>query len=164
MGIWICKPDGTIQCQDVKGESLAEARARLERVIGPENVIGERQFSVPVFKLCGMPTGRTNAFELTEIGHHLLFHGFVGSLGFRNCRPETKAMASVAVADEKPELATLIEQSGVTGAANNPVLVRELIGHPVRVYEKGSMITKDFRPDRVNVVTLDGLIHDIWFG
>ena len=53
-----------------------------------------------------------------------------------------------------------------SAAFGTPVLVRELVGHPLRVYEDGQPITKDYRPERVNIVLTPGtdVIMDIWFG
>ena len=160
---WVCRFDGSIQCSDATGQSLAAARAELAAVVGGDNVLNERRFSVPMIQLCGMPTGVTNAFELTEFGYWLLYRGFVGTLGFRDCDPEAKLRTVRGIVADS-NFGELVEQSRVTAAAANPVLVRELIGHPVRVYEQGNVLQGDYVSDRVNVETRGGRITNIWFG
>ena len=45
------------------------------------------------------------------------------------------------------------------------VQIRELLNRPLRVYKTGEAITKDFRPERVNIeVSEKNFIRDIWFG
>jgi hypothetical protein len=47
----------------------------------------------------------------------------------------------------------------------NPVFIRELVGHPLRVFKTGDPLTDDWRPDRCNIETNDKkVIVNIWFG
>ncbi len=87
--IWVCKHDGTIQCQpDVNEISLQDARAELVEIIGAQNVLrGEKRITT-VIQLCGSPTGNHNAFELTDEGYELLVNGAVGPLGWEKCPGE----------------------------------------------------------------------------
>lgn len=48
---------------------------------------------------------------------------------------------------------------------STPVLIRELVGHPLRVFKPGDVGTMDYVPKRVNIkVDASGFIEDITFG
>lgn len=159
MSVWVCKCDGTIQCDPNSSEiSLETMREELASIIGEDNIISMEKRSQPMIQVCGAPTGRMNAYQITPAGWCILNRGFVGRQGFNVC----------------PDGATEQEESGATvnvgraiGAltSGNPTLIRELIGHPLRVYQTGDAITKDWRPDRVNIETDENaVIVDVWFG
>jgi len=95
-----------------------------------------------------------------------LYHGFVGPLGFRDCPGEGEhAIPGVTDQSEaEPGFAVGVALTGVSSVASTPMLVRDLIGHLVRVYEQGSVISLDFIVGRVNIVTKEGVIADIWYG
>ncbi len=100
-----------------------------------------------MIQLCGMPTGAANSYEITEEGWRTLNDGIVGPNGFFECNgkhTELQMRHSVQ---------------------SNPTLIKELVGHPIRVYKTGDGLTQDWRPARVNFETNDGGdIVDIWFG
>lgn len=154
MGVWVCKPDGTIQCDtDSREISLEQMRDELASVIGADNIIGMEKRSQPIIQVCGAPTGRMNAYEITPSGWYILNHGIVGRQGFNLCAPE--------------EEDGVVNVGRVIGALTsaNPTTVKELIGHSLRVYTTGDPITNDWRPDRVNIETDgNGIIVDVWFG
>ena len=156
--IWVCKPDGTIQCdEDSKEITLEEMRGQLASLIGEDNIIGMRKISKPMIQLCGMPTGKMNAYEITEKGALILERGFVGRQGFNPCSVEVDAKSASSELNIGEIIGSL--------TCHNPTTIRELIGHPLRVYKTGDAITKDWRPDRVNIeINSNGLIVNIWFG
>ena len=95
---WVCKADGTVQCQENPEIPLEVMRAQLAAVIGDKEILRAEKRSHIVIRLCGFPTGRVNAYELTEHGYWLLTHGFIGPMGFALCDlPE----AAVAASDSK---------------------------------------------------------------
>ena len=153
--VWVFKFDGTIQCDPDSVEiTLEEMRQELSRIIGEGNIVSMEKRSREMIQLCGMPTGSANAYEITEEGWYILNHGIVGRLGFCLCS-DSKSDKDV----------TNIGQ--VIGAitSSNPVMIRELVGHPLRIYKTGDAITKDWRPERVNIELSDKeTIVDVWFG
>jgi hypothetical protein len=154
--VWVCKSDGTIQCdQDSKEITLEEMRKQLAMIIGEDNILGMEKRSVPMIQLCGMPTGSVNAYEITEKGEFLLENGFVGRLGFNPCP------AAVAGLDATVNIGQMIG----TLTSSNPTTIKELVGHPLRMYKTGDPLTDDWRPDRANIETNDkGVIVQVWFG
>ena len=52
-GIWVCKPDGTIQCQNEPEITLAEARNRLALLVGEQNILEEKKHYIIVIWMCG---------------------------------------------------------------------------------------------------------------
>jgi len=49
--------------------------------------------------------------------------------------------------------------------ASNPQFVQELVGHPLRVYKTGDILTTDWRPDRCNIeISEQRRIVKVWFG
>lgn len=137
---WVYKFDGSIQCDvNARAIPLEEMRRELEEIIGAQQVLAMEKRSIVTIRLCGMPTGAVNAYEITREGWELLERGTVGRRGFYDW-PEEES-------------------------SRGPTTVRELIGRPVRVYRRGDPITMDHRPDRVNVETDDSsVIVDIRFG
>lgn len=84
--VWVCKPDGTIQCDgDSKEITLEEMGKELAMIIDKDNIISMKKISTPTIQRCGMPTGNMNAYEITESGALLLESGFMGPLGFKRC-------------------------------------------------------------------------------
>ncbi|MBA4141754.1 MAG: hypothetical protein H0X43_01860 [Nitrosospira sp.] len=156
--IWVCKPDGTIQCdEDSKEITLEKMRDELASIIGEDNIVSMKKTSRPMIQLCGMPTGSMNAYEITERGAFILERGIVGRQGFNPCSPEKYAQS----------LSSEVNIGQVIGSLTscNPTTVKELTGHPLRVYKTGDFLTRDWRPDRVNIeVNNEGIIVDIWFG
>jgi len=138
--IWVCKPDGTIQCGYAREITLEEMRIELAGLIGDSNIRNMEKRSRFVPAVCGAPTGILNAYEITEEGWRLLDNGIRGRQGFEPCEGE-----------EIPN--------------PQPVQIQELVGRPLRVYKTGEAITKDRIPNRVNIETDDqGVIVNIWFG
>ena len=160
---WVCKPDGAIQCQEIAGTSLEEMRKYLDLLVGSENILAQEKKQVIVPTVCGFPTGSRNAYLLTELGYEILLHGVRGREGFADC-PAGPVPGLSGGSDKPLNFGELLEVGAVTSAATIPVLIRDLIGTLVRVYEQGSPITQDFRPERTNIVTKDQDIADIWFG
>lgn len=140
--IWVCKQDGSIQCEPGGGVTLEEMRKELAELIGEENILKMEQRSVTVIQVCGSPTGNLNAYLITEEGWRLLNDGIRGRQNFNPCEGE----------DPPPPQPV-------------PVQIEELIGRPLRVYKTGEVITQDFISNRVNIETDDqGVIVNIWFG
>jgi hypothetical protein len=137
---WVYKPDGTIQCDETeRAIPLEEMRVELGGIIGAAEVLRMEKRAVATIRMCGMPAGAVNAYEITEEGWTLLSSGTVGRRGFHDW-PE----------EEEPR---------------GPATVRELIGRPVRVYRRGDPVTMDHRPERVDVETDDSnVIVGIRFG
>ena len=152
--VWVCKFDGTIQCESESSEiSLEEMRGELASFIGEDNIVNMEKRSQPMMQLCGVPTGRMNAYEITEFGWYVLNHGVVGRQGFNLCMG--------AETNEKANIGRVISAF----AASNPAAVKDLIGHPLRVYKTVDPITDDWVPDRVNIeLNSKGVIVEIWFG
>ncbi len=155
--IWVCKADGTVQCDDnAKEISLEDMKALLAVIIGMSNILNMEKRSLQKFTLCGAPTGKVNAYEITQAGWDILNRGFVGSAGFRRCPDEMHGLDAGE---------TGLGQFIAEMANRNPTDIQNLVGHTVRVYETGAPITMDWRPDRFNVVTnKNGIIVRVWFG
>ncbi|WP_426924505.1 hypothetical protein [Ralstonia pseudosolanacearum] len=154
--VWVYKHNGTVQCDSShKPTSLGDTRKTLEAVIGSDNVLSQEERTVPMIQLCGAPTGNVNAYEITDKGWYLLRDGTVGRVGFERWSDESKAHFDGDINIGK-----------VIGAltSRQPQSVQELVGHPLRVYRTGDALTKDWRPDRVNIETNEGLIVSVWFG
>jgi hypothetical protein len=172
---WVWRHDGTIQCEDRVGETLAEARAQLETIIGAENVLDEEKRTVPMPRMCGLPTGEVNAFQLTPWGFWLLYHGIVGPIGFQPWldRGGDEARLEGEVPFPFQELAGSAGEQRIRavssmaggGPGSDPVLIAQLYGRPCRCYRLGDALTQDFVPERVNIGLGRGQrIAEIWFG
>jgi hypothetical protein len=166
---WVCKADGTIQCQENPEIPLDVMRAQLAAVIGDKEILRAEKRSHIVIRLCGFPTGRVNAYELTEHGYWLLTHGFIGPMGFALCDfPAAAAAASDSRSAERDDVSTLVEalrSARLTSVGSTPILVRDLIGRPLRVYKAGDALTMDLIPERVNIRVDDSRrIAEIWYG
>ena len=143
--IWVCKHDGSIQCEKSGGTSLEEMKKELARLIGAEHILKMERRSVNVIQVCGSPTSNINAYLISEEGWHLLNDGIAGRHGFDPCKGE-----DVPVSIPIP---------------TQPTEIQELIGRPLRAYTTGAPLTEDHRPNRVNIETdKDGIIVQIWFG
>ncbi len=154
--IWVYKFDGTIQCNAEFSEvSLEVMRAELAVRVGTDNILSMKKDQRPMIQLCGMPTGQINCYELTEAGWLLLTTGIAGAGGFQRL-------------DEGPaESSEQINLGRIIGSltASTPQTVQDLVGHPLRVYKSGDMLTLDWRPNRCNIETDDSrLIVKVWFG
>lgn len=154
---WVYKFDGTVQCDATsKGLTPEEMQPALVRLVGEVNVLSARKDMLHMIKLCGMPSGAINAYELTGVGFDILLHGISGDGGF-------KPLA----ANKAKFLATEVNVGELIGSltARTPTAIAELPGHPIRVYRTGEGLTKDWRPDRCNVETdQQGTIVNVWFG
>lgn len=178
--VWVYKDDGTLQCgmgQEVPLQAMEEQL----RSIGVTPLSSEkRTLCAFIPAVCGAPTGKVNAFEISEQDAELLFEGFVGSLGFKlwTCdRQDERSLAAGSFVpwpwtslikgrqDTIPANTLLQAFTRATSSTSNPVLIRELVGYTCRVYKQGDALTKDYRHDRTNVeLTEDGRISDVWFG
>lgn len=152
----VYKFDGTIQCDaEIPEISLGKMREELAVLIGAENIVSMEKEQRPMIQLCGMPTGKLNCYEITETGWLLLSTGVAGSGGFQRM-------------DQGPaETPESINLGRIIGSltASNPQTVHDLVGHSLRVYTTGDMLTRDWRPNRCNIETDDSkVIVKIWFG
>lgn len=174
---WIWRHDGTIQCSDLAGESLEEAREQLAALIGEDNILDGEKRTLPcaIIDLCGVPTGRVNAFQITVQGWLLLIHGFPGMMGWApwtdDCPSEGPAGPFAELAEESRSrgaetgLQVRPVLPGRGGGGGDPTRIDELYFRPVRCYRFGDPITKDHVPDRVNIVhNQKDRIVAIWFG
>lgn len=167
---FVCKEDGGIQCHpEIKPQTLEEARDLLVSLIGKSNVIGNgHSHQRNVIALCGHVTGGYHHFEITEQGKYILERGTLGPQGFLACEGDKDETASERASDNAEEinLGQVLQECELTSAGSTPVLIRELIGRRVRDYNYGDPITKDLRPDRVNIERDKAgvFIRRIWFG
>lgn len=146
--VWVYKLDGTLQCDQGLEISLEEMQKQLES-IGARVLQAKKQMSCNLFaSVCGAPTGMANTYEISTEDWERIRRGFVGLLGFDLWPCESNPPSS----------------KGRASASADPVLVRELIGREVRVYEVGDGLTDDYRRMRVNIELKDGTISDIWYG
>lgn len=164
--VWVIKDDGTRQCDDRnQGTPLDVMQKELE-ALGAKVLHSEkRQDCRAINRVCGAPTGRVNAFEISERDWKTIEGSFVGPNGFRIWNCDGNKEAVIAMGGEVP-WPLLHRLAASMNAYSQPVLVRELIGRESRYYEDGSLITQDFRPDRVNFVTekSSNVIKEIWYG
>lgn len=154
--VWVYKFDGTIQCSPELPEiSLDSMRETLVTLVGNENVASMKKGHRPMVQLCGMPTGNVNCYELTEKGWHTLSKGILGPCGFQ------RLDEGPAESQDQVNLGRII--GSLTG--ETPQDVQGLVGHPLRAYTTGDMLTLDWRPDRCNIETNAlGVIVKVWFG
>lgn len=175
---WVWRHDGTLQCGLGSEETLDEAREALATIIGDDNILtGEkRTLPWPIIQLCGAPTGQVNAFELTEAGFWLLFHGFVGPMGFR---PWSDVDADRLLSGSEGNYAARLlsgsegnyavkapdgKAVGFPGHGNTPATIEDLYGRICRVYNVGDPLTEDYIERRVNIGLVRGRVAEIWFG
>lgn len=172
--VWVVKNDGTRQCDDRnQGTPLADTQRELES-LGAEVLSSEKRYDCWLYPaVCGAPTGRLNAHKISEADWKKIESGFVGPNGFRLWTCEEGENSRLLSLDGAPNESggeipwPLIHAMQASSSVSfHPVMIRELIGRESRYYEYGSPITKDFRPDRVNIVTEvdSNVIKDIWFG
>lgn len=181
--VWVYKLDGTLQCDMGKEISLEQGKKELATLIGAKSILAAEKRHVPLMfpDLCGAPTGNANVYEITEEGLYILFHGFVGPMGFALWSWGTpKRLSKAKLAEDRPVpwpwsklakdgaepdamFANLI--SSLTQVGTHPTEIVDLIGRRCRCYKQGDPLTMDFMPERVNVELNDGgTIHRIWFG
>ena len=160
----VFKPDGTTQCETSDPIPLEHHSAELLK-IGASEIVAEGNVPGPnlVMTMCGLPTGRVNAFMLLRKDWEVICAGFVGTLGFRLWTgapyPELGQGAGCTIRAEG-----LVGTFGAS-VGTLPVLIRELMGRPCRCYLQGDPLSDDYIPVRVNVERdEDGQISDIWFG
>jgi hypothetical protein len=191
MNSWVYKGDGSVQCSPTPGQSLADAKAALVKIIGAANVVGDGEKRIPPglrSALCGLPTGRVNAFEITPKGVTLLFTGIVGPGGWMMWRdqwnggsgssPDTDPARGIeAKGPDVPLSLALTPQAGSTAStpahlamtqrlsiADKPGTIKEMIGHRLRVIGPGDAVTMDYMPSRVNMIIDENhVIQDIGF-
>ncbi len=154
--IWVYKFDGTIQCDsDSSSISVDDMRAELEECVGVDNVLDSKRAKLTMVAACGAPTGAVNAYELSAMGLYLLRHGISPNPGFKMFQePKARVVGEASIGE-------------LIGAltADNPILIRELPGHHLRVYQTGDALTKDHRSDRCNIeLSQDHRIVQVWFG
>jgi hypothetical protein len=166
---WVWRHDGTLQCGQGSEQPLEEAHEQLAAIIGADSVLNGEKRQAPVIlpTVCGAPTGQANAFELTESGYYLLFHGFVGPIGFRPWLDDKLAhvqagLTSSILGVEEHSARKQLTLAGF--GAGEPTSIQELFGRQCRAYTVGDALTMDFRPDRFNVGLVNGRIRELWFG
>ncbi|MGU3420762.1 hypothetical protein [Methylobacterium sp. D54C] len=181
--MWVYRENGTLQCHpEIRGISLEELKGQLGKIAGAENILSQEERTLPVMipAVCGAMTGRVNAYELNEMGTYMLFHGFVGPMGFKPWiwSNPNQSMAFASGEDpfaynrllhtddhDKMGNAFLNIISTATSAGTQPTTIAELSGRLSRYYKQGDMITLDYRPERVNTEVNDShTIQRIWFG
>ncbi|MEP3891581.1 MAG: hypothetical protein ABJN69_14065 [Hellea sp.] len=157
--IWVCKQDGAIQCDSDSQEiPLDVMREELEALIGAQNVLDAVKRHVIMPQLCGLPAGGINSYLITPQGKVILERGTRGPQGFTKCSSPDDA-ESVEGENESAGLSI----GRLT--KNQPVLIRELVGHSLRVYTVGEALTQDWRPGRFNIgMDKNGAIAETWFG
>ena len=163
--VWVYKLDGTLQCDLGNEIPLKEMQKELEN-LGAEVLSSEKRISCDLFsQACGSPTGRVNAYEISHTDWEEIKRGFVGPLGFKlwTCSEVASVADLEAIIAGDDPLPWPWAQA--TSVSSNPTLCRELIGRTCRCYTQGDALTKDFRPERVNIeLDRDSRIADIWFG
>ena len=160
----IYRADGTLQCLDVAPIPLSHDEALLKK-IGVKTIFGSKNLRGPelVPDCCGCPTGMVNAFAISSEDWQALKDGIVGTLGFAlwmgaplphlGWGVENKVHSEPMLLADTPSLCSM------------PVLIRELYGRPCRCYRRGDALTKDYRPERVNIEKDDDdRITKIWLG
>lgn len=154
--ILVYKFDGTVQCDaDILGISLEAMRKTLSTLIGESNILSMRKGQRPVIQQCGVPTGKINCYEITETGWAILTTGIAGHGGFQ------RMDHGPAESDESVNLGRMVASL----VANTPTAIADLVGHPLRTYKTGDMITKDWRPERFNIELDESRnIVKVWFG
>jgi Peptidase inhibitor I78 family len=187
MSAWVYNFDGTLQCDLGTEVSVAEARKQLAMLIGDESILAGEKRRVPMMfpAMCGAPTGMANVFQITEEGLYVLFHGFVGPMGFAlwtwgDDKPNTVAkiaaaapvlpwpfplskLANVNAKTDDAFVANLI--ASMTQVGSQPTTLAEIIGRRCRCYKQGDMLTMDYVPQRVNIeLDAHSVIQRIWFG
>lgn len=96
--VWVFKFDGSIQCDPESKEVSIEAMPKqLGEILGFEKIVSMKKATRPMIKLCGMPTGSINAYELTEVGWTLLNDGIAGTCGLSRLDLDTDEQASQAM-------------------------------------------------------------------
>ncbi len=156
---WVYKADGTIQCEEEpKATSLDEMAKELINVLGEDAIIQKRKLHRPTVKMCGVPTGAINAYELSTKAFALWKDGVVGKLEFIELEPEFLPK-ELSVEDSLAPVDDL--------SARKPERINELVGHPLRTYITGEPITMDYRPNRFNIELSamgNRAIVSVWFG
>lgn len=158
MSIWVYKDDGTRECGLGTEIELAKMEEQLAKIVGEKNILDRTKGQLPGFfgAWCGGPNGHVNLYELTPEGYKLLEGGFVGPLGFQlwiygPVRGHDGITRDFAGPETPFPLSTHDIGFQVGATPFNPVLVRELLGHDLRVIRPGDDITLDLRFGRVNI-------------
>lgn len=172
--VWVIKADGTLQC-GLGAEIPLDVMAKELEALGPKVLNMEKRTDGRIWQqVCGAPTGQVNAYEISETDWLELQSSIVGPNGFRLDTTDLRSPFEVPSSDQTSgdggntlpwpwQVAAPVAE--ITSASSNPVLVRELIGRPVRAYNQGDALTRDFVARRVNIeIDGSGKIADIWFG
>lgn len=165
--IWIVKDDGTRQCDDRNQGTPLDVMAEELKTLGATVLNSEKRHDCrAINRVCGAPTGQLNAYEISIDDWETIKSSFIGPNGFRAWDCDEKDIGRVAMAGGEIPWPLINRIALASSASGAPVLIRDLIGRESRYYEDGATITKDFRPDRVNIVTEKGssTIKEIWFG
>ncbi len=161
----IFRPDGTVQCDSsVRPVPLPHDEALL-RKIGVKTICANGNVPGPLVvpACCGCPSGQVNAFAISFEDWETLQSGIVGTLGFALWAGAP--LPDLGWADDCSLHPEPIPPSAVPSLFNGPVLIRDLIGRPCRCYRHGDALTRDYRPERVNIEKDDDdRITKIWLG
>lgn len=160
---WVCKFDGVIQCQEMMLISFDMMCMLFVLIVGDVNIIVQVKKYVIVFMMCGILVGLLNVYELIVVGYYILVYGFVGCMGFVDCFVIV-VVVEFGVGEGLIDYVMVLVVMKVMLVGMYLVLVCELIGCVVCVYEEGLIIMKDFVMDCINIVMKGGWIVDIWFG
>lgn len=154
--VWIGKFDGTIQCDsESRSIPLGQMREELAQLINEANILNAKRTERFMPQQCGMPSGVINAYEITAAGWQLLSTGIAGKQGFFR----------LDILEEHGTDTLNVGRLIGTLTASNPHTVQELIGHPLRAYQTGDGLTKDWRPERCNIeYDAQSRIVSVWFG
>ena len=165
--IWVVKDDGTRQCDERNKGTPLEVTADELKQLGATVLDSEKRQDCRVIpRVCGAPTGQLNAHKISRDDWEKIKSGIIGPLGFREWTCDEDLEDTAVLAGGEIPWPFVNRMLLATSASSAPVLIRELIGRESRYYEDGSIITEDFRPERVNIVTEKGtnIIKEIWFG
>ena len=161
----VYKPDRTIQGEERTPVPLQD-HARELTDLGVRTIYGERNVMGPaaVLSVGGLPTGRVNAFAVAkDEWFNSVVRGSAGPQGFAlwACEP----LPDLGLDGECRVVRSIGEKRIPAGVGDTPLLIRKLIGRPIRCYQQGDELSKEFIPNRVNVEhDKDQRITDIWFG
>jgi hypothetical protein len=156
---WIYKADGTIQClEEPIAISLEEMAKELITALGNDCIVQQRKLHIPTVKMCRVPTGALNAYELTPAAFEMWEKGISGKMDFEQLNP------ALIPRNQEDDYS---RSAASDMAKSQPDRIDDLPGHLLRTYKTGDPITMDYRPSRFNVETshLDiGVIVKVWFG
>ena len=160
----VFKPDGIPHSIANQSVSLHAHAAELIH-IGVRRVFAQEKVPGPLAAVDaqGARSGLVNAFAISREDWVGITDRLVDALGFRvwigSPFPELKIPEGCYVSSTIPPMPLSLSLGAV------PVMAREFIGRPCRLYKQGDGLSGDFKPDRVNI-ELDqfGRISNIWIG